>query len=288
MPQLAVSFCNASHTAGRVLGLFDTATTELVCPDLGRADLTSACGLAADTDWLYCASTGPDASYVSLLDYRDFRFQRVVELPEVRDVHSIALDGNALIAVSTGTDSVLRIDMETMRHEVVWRIGAGETDTHHLNAVTWFGDHLLCSGFGPKSTDRWSSAIDGYIYDITANSYVATGLYHPHSLASFGEVLYVCESSYSRVRTIDMPVAALSLSGYVRGLAFTQDGAFAVGSSVGRHDASLGDVVLNSADDGEPRGRCAIRMSDSIATQDGAQTFDLSSYANEIYDIFIV
>ncbi len=285
MARLAVSFCNAPHAAGRVLGLFNTATAELMRPDLGRADLTSACGLAAGADWLYCASTGPDASYVSVLD-RDYRLQRIIELPETRDVHSIALDGNALIAVSTGTDSVLRIDMETMRCEAVWRAGAGGSDTHHLNAAAWFGGHLLCSGFGPKRSDRWSSATEGYIYDITAGSYVATGLYHPHSLASFDGTLYVCESSHSRVRTIDTPFAAIA--GYVRGLAFAQIGACALGSSVGRHDASLGDVVLNPADQGEPKGRCAIYLSDSIAECDRAQAFDLSEYANEIYDILIV
>lgn len=286
MALLAVSFCNAPHAAGRVLALFDTATAELVRPDLGRPDLTSACGLAADSDWLYCASTGPNASYVSLLDARDYRLQRIVELPGVRDVHSIAVDGSALIVVSTGTDSVLRIDMETLRYESVWRAGAADNDTHHLNAVAWLGGHLLCSGFGPKRADRWSSATDGYIYDITAGSYVATGLYHPHSLASFGETLYVCESSHSRVRTIEAPVAAVP--GYVRGLAFAQNGACAIGSSVGRHDASLEHVVLNPADSGEPIGRCAIHMSESIAACERAQTFDLSGYANEIYDILIV
>lgn len=46
--------------------------------------------------------------------------------------------------------------------------------------------------------------------------------------------------------------------------------------------------MLNPADPGEPKGRCAIHLSNGIATMEGAQTFDLSSYADEIYDILVL
>ncbi len=221
-----------------------------------------------------------------MLERTSCSLRAAVSLPSVSDIHSIARTDGGIIAVSTGTDRILAIDLASMTTSTVWSASSEMLDTHHLNAVTWFGNHLLCSGFGRKQSDRWSSAVDGYILDITSGEYLVRGLYHPHSLASFAGRLYVAESSHALLRTVEKPIARFD--GYVRGVAFSPTGACAVGTSIGRRDSAIESIVLNPADPGPGTGRCAVYITDDIKHWENATIVDCGHHANEIYDLLFL
>lgn len=280
---LIVSFCNVGEKAGRIAAHIDASSAQSTWLNYERDDLTTACGLAQDDEHIYSAcGMGPE-SFLAIFEKRTLRLLELVPLPNVIDVHSICLDGSALIAISTGTDEIVRISLaDTTRTEIVWRASRSAEDTHHLNAVSWHGGRLICSGFGPKSCERWKSALNGYIYDVSSGTFLARGIRHPHSLADRGGTLHFCESSRSLLRTLERPL--LPIGGYLRGLACLEDGSCLVGASVGRVDVSAPEFVLNPTDPGARVGRCAIHVTYPYGAH-ASRSIDCSHLADEIYDI---
>jgi hypothetical protein len=282
MGALIVSFCNVK-AGGCVAAYMDTASASSGKLDYGRDDLTSACGLARDDERVYSACAVGAESFLAIFDKRDLRLLECVPLPNVVDVHSLCLDGSALIAVSTGTDEIVRISLDDpTRTEVIWRASAAREDTQHLNAITWYAERLVCSGFGPNAGERRSSALNGYIYDVSAGTFLAKGIRQPHSLAERAGVLYFCESSRSLLRSLDG--YTLEIGGYLRGLACLEDGSCLVGASVARFDVSAPDLTLNPADPGARTGRCAIHVTYPSKAH-ASRSIDCSHLADEIYDI---
>ena len=284
---LAVSFCNIGRPSGQILAIIDTDTGDIRVLDLEENVVDSGLGLAQDDRFLYAACARQRDSFLAVFEKTSFKLENFLLLPEVIDVHSICLLGQNVIAVSTGTDEVVAVSLEdgAAESEVLWRPNLSRADTHHLNAVAYASEHLLCSGFGPRSGERWSTARKGYVYDVTLGEVIADGIVHPHSIVQHEKTLYFCESSLSTLRTIESPI--VSLDGYVRGLAFSGDGTCFVGSSVGRYDPLIPRQVSNPADPGRLSGRCAIYR---VSVENGAlarpkSTIDLSSFGNEIYDL---
>lgn len=276
---IAVSFCNQPDDAGGILALLDERTDERRWLDCGDLALQSGVGLAEADGLLYCACTDGDASYLAIFDASGTR-RELRRLDAVSDIHSICIDGDDLFAVSTGTDEVVRHSLRTgAPPETVWSPSQAGADTHHLNAVIRRGDALLVSGFGPRAGATWSTARDGYIYDVASSRYLKRGLLHPHSLVSQRGILYFCESSRRSVRTLEGD--RFVLDGYARGLAFGADGALFAGSSVGRRGAGDPALVLNPADAGSARGRCTV----SAFTEGRSRTYDVSDLGDEVYDL---
>ena len=284
---LAVSFCNIGRPSGELFAVIDPASGDIRSLDLEGNLADSGLGLAQDEYLLYAACARELESCLAVFEKPFFKLRRFVSLPGVIDVHSICLAGQNVVVVSTGTDEVVAVDLssETPKSEVLWRPSLSRTDTHHLNAVAYASEHLLCSGFGRKAGERWSSARDGYVYDLTLGRVVASGIVHPHSIVEYEKTLYFCESSLSVLRTIGSPIA--SLDGYVRGLAFPGDGTCFVGSSVGRYDPLIPQQVSNPADPGQLIGRCGIYRIriEQGAPEEDRSAMDLSNFGNEIYDL---
>ena len=282
---LVVSFCNRPAPGGCIAALVDARSGLMRRLDHGRSDLTTACGLAQDDAYLYSACGAGSASYLAIFDKRTFRRCELLPLPEVEDVHSICLDGRAIVAVSTGTDAVVRVPLDAAaRAEILWRASDARSDTHHLNAVAWHDGHLLCCGFDPVGTRRSRKSADrsADVYDVSAETRLIDGLRHPHSLTARDGALYLLESARGILRTPGGIVAGFD--GYARGLAASEDGAWIVGTSVGRRSSSAPDVVLNPDDPGTPTGTCALHAL-SQAPVRVAQSLDCGTLADEIYDI---
>lgn len=276
---VAVSFCNQLFGEG-VLALVDPASGVQRLLDPGTDGPISGVGLAVAGDTLYCAcSDREQGSYLAVFDRAGER-RDLIRLKDVADVHSICMIGGDLVAVSTGTDKILRIALrDGAPTETLWACSAENADTHHLNAVVLSGESILVSGFGPRGEDGWSSAKDGFVYDVGAADYVVRGLLQPHSLTMRDGKVMFCESPRGIVRTAERYVH--HVGGYSRGLAFGPDGATYVGSSVGRGAAGALGLVLNPAHGGRDRGRCALTTFANGSTK----ALDLSAVANEIYDI---
>jgi hypothetical protein len=197
----------------------------------------------------------------------------------------LCIRSGRLHVVSTGTDEVVAYDL--LRHRPIWRervwtpTGAN-CDVHHINALAEIRGELWCSALGPKDGKLWSEARRGYIRNITRQHMVMGDLWHPHSLMVHRGKVYFCDSSRLRVKTLEGYVVAEAPGGYVRGLSIRKSNVF-VGSSVGRTQ-SMGPGVDNPADPGEPSGLCAVRRFD-LMTGTCLETFDLSGFGTEVYDV---
>lgn len=282
MSTIAVSFCNQPEDRGGILALLDEQSGERRWLDCGNAALRSGVGLATANGMLYCAASDGDASYLAIFDAAGDR-RDLLRLESLADIHSIRVDGDDLIAVSTGTDQVVRVALDgSAPPETIWAASQSGTDTHHLNALARMGGSLVVSGFGPRQEASWSTALDGYIYDIEASRYVKRGLLHPHSVAFHNGIVVFCESSRESVRTLEGELYLVD--GYARGLAFGADGTLYAGSSIGRRATKASALVLNPADAGGAYGRCTL----TAFAQQGTRTVDLVDFGNEIYDVLFL
>jgi hypothetical protein len=206
-------------------------------------------------------------------------------LEGILDAHSILIRGGYLYVVSTGTDEVVRYRLENDQptdREVAWRASSSSSDTHHLNSIAEFRGSLVVSGFGPKAGTLWSSATDGYIWDIERDMPILRDIYHPHSVACRGDQLLFCESSTSRLCSLRGVVA--QLHGYTRGMVWLSERLVCVASSVGRKISKSTGLIANAADPGELIGHCQLVVVD-VVTGQPRRTIDLSSFGDEIYDL---
>jgi len=294
MTSVLISFCNVVND-GPMLGLLDVTRRTFravdVPPDVkGHRGLT---GLAASDRYIYAGvqwrRRRDDAnSRLLILDRHDLSFVALHTFQSVQRVHSLLVDGDAIYAVSTGSDEVIRCDLQNGilgSEVVVWRPVADgpREDTRHINSIVAFDNSLYISAFGPKQDQLWSSVRNsGYVVNVATGEVVATGLQHPHSLTVAGEALAFCESKAAAIQIVGRGVMARDLPGYARGLCQVET-SLLVGTGVSRHvSESTGKPVVNR-DDIED-GRCTVT---AVAMRNGEKEFvmDLSAHGREIYDL---
>lgn len=216
---------------------------------------------------------------------RALNVESVVRLAGAADAHSVGYYRGAAYVVSTGTDQILRVT-DQGAVDVFWEASPTGTDTVHMNSLMWYHDECLISAFGPKAGVLWSSAQNGYAFNITTGEYVLRDLYHPHSLLAVGNDFWLCESA--RIAVVNSRGLRFEAPwGYLRGL--VDHGSFLyVGSTIGRNRSkSTGQLLIdNQADPGIRSGVCGIGILE--LTNHGQLVLgfrDLSWYAEEIYDI---
>jgi hypothetical protein len=291
---ILVTLCNLPQPGSGLLVVdYPRDATRLI--DIGAGGRCVGCtGMSVCDSQLYCAWIGPEqGSFVSILDRSTLTVLECTPLNDVKDVHSICAVDGWLYLVSTGTDEVRRVRTGGVgsASELVWRASSAGCDTHHINSILALDGRLLCSAFGPKITERWSTAVEGYIVDIGSNESLYRDIEHPHSLAASQEDLYVAESRRARVRGLRTG-RTVPVEGYARGLAFCRDGRVVTGSSRGRaRSRSLG-TIENPADPGEPEGRTGLIFLSAFGETEGRNApnvhVDLSEHGPEIYDIVVL
>jgi hypothetical protein len=261
---------------------FDTESKAIVPIDIQLAPRTSVTGMTLHNADLLVAYTSRGVSELAFVDARSFEVKKKVTLHNVRDVHSIAARDGLLYVVSTGADAVLRYSIEGRDIRFAgtqWSPTLGIGDSVHVNGLTTAGGRLLCSGFGLRTGERWSTARKGFVFDLDANEGIYTGLYHPHSVTVFEDTVFCLESVTGRL--VSEARSVWSIDGYARGLYFLGSGMAAIGSSVARQSAA--GRFQNSADPGDPTGICGITL---IEMANGSRTtISLGDYNNEVYDI---
>jgi hypothetical protein len=295
--RLLVSLCNLPEPGPSGLLVVDPAepnSEDIRLLDIGATPGTvhGCLGLAATSEVIYCAWIGPgQASYLSVLARRTLAPLEVVPLQDISDVHSLCIEAESIYVVATGADEVRRLDARRIeaRSEVVWRATPAGRDTHHVNSIVASRGQLLCSAFGPKSGDRWSTALAGYVVDIRSNEILWTGIEQPHSLVTGPDDLYIAESRRQRVVALRSG-RHFPVDGYARGLAFTGPASFVAGVSQGRARSRLQGTIENPADPGDLGGACGL-----VIVSDGGENtakstvrIDLSAFGREIYDVAAV
>jgi hypothetical protein len=295
MTRILVSFCNVAPGALPlvVLNSISGKVRAVALPD-ALTEFHGITGLAACGPYLYAGVQGHrDAGAASpasilVLDRDDLSFCELHTCRLPQSVHSILATDDAVWAVSTGTDEVIRIPLDHGLPQddeaVVWRQQAdgSRADMHHLNAIAFLNGELLVSGFGRKTGPLWSSANDGFVVNTATSAVLIAGIDHPHSLLPTPDGLAYCES---RTRSIHVNGRELirGLPGYARGLCL-HNGSLFVGTGVGRRVSVSTGLVNNRDDPGELDGQCAVVR---VRADDGARerVFDLGAFGTEIYDL---
>lgn len=209
-------------------------------------------------------------------------------LSDMVDVHSIVFLDNVLHMVSTGTDEVRSVSIfqdGDLKSAVTYSPIGNSKDTIHINAITQNKGQLYVSMFGPRSSERWSSATYGSVVNITTGQVLYEKIYHPHSLVFHADDWYVCESSMRRVLQNGMPIISFE-EGYVRGLAVSDEYVF-VGVSSGRKNSKSLGIVNNPADQGELIDICKIYVYQKGYYESPVKVFSFTGEFPEIYDIIL-
>jgi hypothetical protein len=293
--RLLVSLCNRTEEAPECLLVVDP-DRPVVEPVPIEGAAHGVFGLAVTSTTIYAVfdlgrSTPdePERSELRALDPSTLavRWARPFEIG--RDVHSIAVHGGGLVAVSTGTDELLRLDLDAegavVGEHVIWRPEGtrGRTDQHHLNAVAVVDEEVLVAGFGaPSATGEWRSAFGGSVRAIAGSSTRLEPLYHPHSICPLGAGTFaVCESPRRRVVTNVGKVSA-ELPGYARGIARLRGKLF-VGTSRDRHPGEPLSIMPHAgvATDVGVVAICHLDAT-SLALE---RVVELAPFGREVYDI---
>lgn len=141
----------------------------------------------------------------------------------VVDPHSLLWTQAGIIAVSTGTNSILWFD-DTGAVLREWSPG-GVGDCWHLNTLGLLGGRLVSSAFGRfAETLQWKrdgTAGHGIVYDVEAGAVVLDGLSAPHEALRVDDRWFVCNSGTGSLLTVepDGTRRSLPLRGWARGMA---------------------------------------------------------------------
>lgn len=297
---ILVSFCNLRAAGIPPLGLLNTNTSEFRVLQLpsGVPRCTGITGLAISKRYVYAAMQAivPDAgdlvgqSVLMIFDRTDLKLLNCYTFQLAVDIHSLLVSGHSLYAVSTGTDEVIRMqtrDAEIVSETVFWRPQPElpREDIHHLNAINQWQRELFVSGFGKKTERLWGSANDGFIFNITRNEKVTSGLHQPHSMVAIHDGIACCESRKMAVRVPGKPYVQ-HLPGYTRGLCRVGTKLFAA-TSMGRKTSKSTGLINNPDELGELDGNCTVSRL-SIDNLELEETINLSAYSQEIYDLLPV
>jgi len=296
MSALLVSFCNTTGPAAARLAVYDIAGERL--RDLALSDMPATIGttgLATDGERIYVASQvarwpGSARSFLFTLARKDLSLLSTYTFRHARDVHSICWRAGALLAVSSGTDEIVRLDLArgvVVSEAVHWRADPNDRkreDSLHLNGICLAPDGLIVCGFGKKAGKHWSSATSGFLYNADRRHTIAAEVEQPHSVTSDGEALFFCESRKMAVRAHRGASLRVQqeLPGYTRGICRAGASLF-VATSTGRRTS--GDATLeNPAESGVPHGECTIsRLDPTSLAPKSIVSFGVG--ALEIYDL---
>ena len=298
-----VSFCNVTP-GSPVLATVDLAMHRVAVLEVPErlSGFGGVTGLAVSGAHLYALTSRsravgragrepPGPSVLLIFDRRDLRLLTEYVCTEVFDGHSICPGEGGLYVVSTGTDAVVHLEMESgaiQSERVHWRPlpDAPRADLHHLNGISRWRGHLVVSGFGRRDGAAWSSAWDGFLMDVVTGEKLVSGVGHPHSVADIGGELAYCQSAAMRVTSVG-GAREQRLPGYARGLCRIGDMILA-GTSCGRRVSKSTGLLTNLGDAGDAKdGRCAIAQLDA-ATLAIQHVIDLEPYGREIYDLLPV
>lgn len=290
---ILVSFCNISvPTTSPVLcikipagfeDIIEYAPVTLGFPGL----ISTATGIAKWGGYIFVVFASNGNFFLSVLRQNDLLPVFLQQLSEVKDGHSIVVNAEGVYVVSTGTDNVIKYNLDIVNQrvfnpQIVWQASASDSDTHHVNSIVEKDGELFVSAFGLKEGNLWSSAQNGYVHNITKNIPVKSGIYHPHSISVRNEQLYYCESLFGSFCSLVDTV--FYLDGYTRGVSWLSDQVVCTATSIGRKVSKSTGIIGNPNELGESIGHCAVSIR-NIADANVVATEDLSWYGSEIYDV---
>lgn len=290
--QLLISFCNLQNQDVKPnLVLLNTKTKTKTWIKFPNSN-SGVTGLAQDDKFIYALYQAETPGIV-FIDKKNLNVVLDKTLEKVKDPHSLVIRNNEIFIVSTGTDSIYRYKLNADFNDVkfdreIWRPKDSKAliDTHHLNSISTDEENTYVSCFGPKNGDRWHTAKDGYIWNVTKNEKAIGGIYHPHTVLINNKQIYYIESSTRSIKKNNKIILKLH-SGYTRGLVIHKN-YLIIGSSSGRKKSKSTGIINNIADPGilEPSCKIALFKKPNIFSKyEKLEEFDFFPEHQEIYDI---
>jgi hypothetical protein len=282
-----VSFCNAVASPESALALVDLSSGDLreVPFDYVLADY-GATGLARITDGRLVVGLPGSRRLVVLSP--DLHVVGQLSDDGLDDIHSAAVRGESLFVLATGSDSIKEYRIDSDRFDLVTtrRLTQSGRDSLHVNSLCVHGGRVVASIFGENWRDFPVGSSTGAIIDIDDGRRLWTSLTQPHTLVSAGEELYVLGSFTGAVERLgpdgERQVCA-TYPGYLRGMAFFDDGAL-VGVS-GKRKRSRGLGTENASGlQFDHRGGIIWYSRD----WEVKAFIDLSWFGREIFDVLVV
>lgn len=166
---------------------------------------------------------------------------RYWRLDSLGDLHDLLPHEGHLVAVSSWGNSIqwLSPSGEVVR---TWR-APGDGDAWHLNCLAARDSELYVSAFGKSRVHRgWANRLvnrTGFLMHLWTQEEVLQGLSHPHTPRFLDGHWVICNSATRELFQFSTrsatPTRAVSLAGYTRGIAVTDDCLY-VGESARRGD----------------------------------------------------
>jgi GT2 family glycosyltransferase len=281
-----VSFGNVQTPGRPLLALLDTRSLGLRAIGLSDDPAWSGgfTGLAVNDDYLF-ATTQPGPSEASasepappallVFDRASLRLIRRHVLYGLADLRALALVGDALYALSTGTDELVELKLqgaERLTTTCIWRPDpdGARGPIHRLTSLAVRDGEILVAGLGKQASGDGAPESEGFIFSVTQNQQIVSGLDQPTAITdAAGRVLYGA-SSTQVIRAVGGG-ASRNLGGYPHALCTVES------------DLVIGTSSL--ASDGGPSGGATGRCSVTFASSDALEilrSVDLGGYGSGI------
>lgn len=215
-------------------------------------------------------------SHPATLVYLDHEFHEKLTLPLrlVTYPHSVCCDGQWVYVVSTGTNSIVKVD-ELGREKLHFDYGSERRDVNHINGITFHNGKLHFSALGNlDGHSHWHQVDDGFVAEARRPARMVGKAIHPHSLCSHGGHLWWLGSCKGILWRDDGLRVQLPRTGYARGLAFhpSNPNWFVLGNSVGRSvSRSTGETILSNPTDekGQREGTASVQLMELAENKEG-------------------
>jgi acetolactate synthase I/II/III large subunit len=240
--QVLLISCLGEQTGGGLFA-YDGKTVEQL-DTLSTTGLALAAGRLGRLLW----SSGESGSVGELLIYDEAGIERYLRIDSLREPHDLAWDGQAFLAVSTLSNSVLWLSAsgEVTR---TWQ-AEGDGDAWHLNSLFPVDGTVVAAAFGRFSKHRdWSdgrAAGAGIVFDLLTGADILSGLSCPHDPRLVDGSWLVCNSGEQELVIADASSGGVThrveLSGWTRGLAVDRELIYA-GESANRATPVPGELA---------------------------------------------
>lgn len=251
-------------------------------------------GVVQVGNWLYCLIQSKVKPRLTSIDLRTWQVLHTYVCNYVIDPHSIIERNGSLFVVSSGTNAVIRFEVDNghvISEQLHWRPDcvSSDCDEIHLNSLACIDGRIVVSHFGGRdSSGEWLH--EGLVYDTERDKVIVDDLAHPHSLTQHQGHLYLADSFNGQV-LIGKPndndgytFDKVNVGGYPRGLVV--DGGDLLVAISARRLVSKSTGKVNIAPKREATRSGIVRI--NLETRQTAKCIDLQDYGSELYDLHIV
>ncbi|NCA93881.1 MAG: DUF4915 domain-containing protein [Sphingobacteriia bacterium] len=290
--KVLISFCNPQpESINKNLLILDLKNKKSEYLLETRDGLT---GITQDNNFFYSLSQN---SKIYIIDRSSHKLILTKKLDNLLDPHSLFIEEDELFVVSTGNNEILKYKISKDRLnvdfvEVFWKQHGTNNevgDIYHINSIFKEKKSIYITAFGLRSGDRWSSAKNGYVLNITDDRKEIYNIYHPHSLIIKDEKMYYCESALQSVKEGNNIIVKLK-SGYVRGLALDKK-YLVLGVSGGRKVSKSTGMLNKISETSLMEANCKILVFKKklfLEEYKAIKEFNFFPNHTEIYDILII